>query len=76
VEAGDLVMPVRAGELTEAHVQAEVGEVFAGMHPGRTGADEITLFESVGLAVEDVATARFAYEHALARGIGDKISLE
>ncbi|HLJ60570.1 MAG TPA: ornithine cyclodeaminase family protein [bacterium] len=75
-EAGDLVMPVRAGELTEAHVLAEVGEVFAGMHPGRTGPDEITLFESVGLAVEDVASARLAYEHALARGIGDNFSLE
>ena len=74
-EAGDLVVPLQAGELAAAHIQAEVGEVFAGTHPGRTHPDEITLFESVGLAVEDVAAAKLAYERALARGIGDEISL-
>jgi alanine dehydrogenase len=74
-EAGDLVVPLQAGALAAAHIQAEVGEVFAGLHPGRTAADEITLFESVGLAVEDVATAKLAYEDALARGIGGELSL-
>lgn len=76
VEAGDLVGPIRDGAITAAHIQAEIGEVFAGRHPGRTGPDEVTLFKSVGLAVEDVAAARWAYERALERGVGQEISIE
>ena len=74
-EAGDLVVPIGMNALSPSHIRAEIGEVFAGGHPGRTEADEITLFESLGLAVEDVASAKLAYEHALARGIGDELSL-
>lgn len=76
VEAGDIVGPLRDGAITAAHIQAEIGEVFAGRHPGRTTPEEITLFKSLGMAVEDVATARFAYLRALARGIGDDLTLE
>jgi len=76
VEAGDIVGPLRDGAITAAHIQAEIGEVFAGRHPGRTTSEEITLFKSLGMAVEDVATARFAYLRALARGIGDDLTLE
>lgn len=74
-EAGNLVVPIEMNALSPSHIRAEIGEVFAGGHPGRTEADEITLFESLGLAVEDVASAKLAYEHALARGIGDELSL-
>jgi len=75
-EAGDVVGPIREGAITERHVVAEIGEVFAGRHAGREGDDEITLFKSLGMAVEDVATARFAYARAQDRGIGEEISLE
>ena len=75
-EAGDLVGPIGEGAITERHIVAEVGEVFAGRHPGREDAREITLFKSLGMAVEDVATARFAYARAQARGIGEEIRLE
>lgn len=75
VEAGDLIIPLREGAITEAHIRAEIGEVFAGARRGRTDPGEITLFKSVGLAVEDVAVARVAYERALARGVGQDISL-
>jgi len=76
VEAGDLVAPLKEKTITEAHIVAEIGEVFAGRHPGRTDTSHITLFKSVGLAVEDVATAQFAYEQARARQVGDEFSLD
>jgi alanine dehydrogenase len=76
VEAGDIVGPIQESAITSAHIQAEIGEVFAGRHPGRTGPREVTLFKSLGLAVEDVATARFVYERALERGLGQEISVE
>jgi alanine dehydrogenase len=72
VEAGDIVGPRTAGVITDAHIQAEIGEVFAGRHPGRTNAGEITLFKSLGMAVEDVATAQLAYERARAQKIGEE----
>ncbi|MHB8733121.1 MAG: ornithine cyclodeaminase family protein [bacterium] len=75
-EAGDVVGPIREGAITERHIVAEIGEVFDGRHAGRGSPDEITLFKSVGMAVEDVATARFAYARAQAKGIGEEIRLE
>lgn len=75
VEAGDIVLPITEGVIGEDHIRAEIGEVFAGTHPGRTTPQEITLFKSLGQAVEDVATARFAYQRALERGIGEELSL-
>lgn len=76
VEAGDIVGPLREGAIGEAHIQAEIGEVFAGRHPGRTGPEEITLFKSLGMAVEDVATAEFAYRRALDRKVGQELVLD
>lgn len=76
VEAGDIVGPMREGAMGGDHIRAEIGEVFAGVHPGRTGPSEITLFKSLGLAVEDVATARFVYERAVARTVGRELALE
>jgi alanine dehydrogenase len=75
-EAGDVVIPIQEGAFTEHHIVAEIGEVFAGRHPGRESDSDITLFKSLGMAVEDVATARFAYARAQARGIGEEIRLD
>lgn len=75
-EAGDIVGPIREGAITERHIVAEIGEVFAGRHPGRESDGDITLFKSLGMAVEDVATAHFAYARARARSIGEEIRLE
>lgn len=75
-EAGDLLIPIKEGAITEAHVAAELAELVTGTRRGRTGADEITLFKSVGFALEDAAAARLAYERALAAGIGQRVSLE
>jgi ornithine cyclodeaminase len=75
-EAGDIVLPIQEGAITERHIVAEIGEVFAGRHAGRERDADITLFKSLGMAVEDVATARFAYARAQARGVGEEIRLE
>ena len=75
-EAGDIVMPLRDGAITEAHIQGEIGQVFAGSRPGRTSPHDVTLFKSLGLAVEDVATAQFAYERALAQRVGEHFALD
>ena len=56
-EAGDLIIPLREGLIGPGHIRAEIGEVLAGTAPGRQSEDEITLFKSVGNAVEDLAVA-------------------
>jgi alanine dehydrogenase len=56
-EGGDLVQPLKAGVITEKDIQAELSELTQGSHPGRRNADEITLFKSVGTAIEDLAAA-------------------
>jgi len=74
VEAGDLLLAEAEGCVGPDHVVAELGEV-AGGAPGRRSADEITLFKSLGLAVEDVASARLTFERAAALGLGTEVAL-
>jgi alanine dehydrogenase len=74
-EAGDLLIPIRAGAITRRHVQAELADLVSGRKPGRRSREEITLFKSVGWAAEDAATARLAYDRARARRIGTVVSL-
>jgi ornithine cyclodeaminase/alanine dehydrogenase len=74
-EAGDVLIPIKAGAITRRHVRAELAEVVTGKRPGRTSADEITLFKSVGFAPEDAITARLAYDRALAAGRGTRVDL-
>jgi len=56
-EAGDILIPLREGAIGEDHIRAEIGEVLAGLKPGRRSEEEITLFKAVGSAVEDLAVA-------------------
>jgi ornithine cyclodeaminase/alanine dehydrogenase-like protein (mu-crystallin family) len=74
-EAGDLVRPLEAGLVDRAHLETELGQVVAGTRPGRTSPDQITLFKSVGNAVQDIAVARFAVERAEATGRGQRAAL-
>jgi alanine dehydrogenase len=69
-EAGDLVIPMKEGAFDASHIAGELGDVFCGRVAGRRSAAEITVFKSLGMAVEDVAAARLACERALARGLG------
>lgn len=61
-EGGDLVQPLKAGVIKESSVAAELADLCKGKHPGRTHDDEITLFKSVGTAVEDLAAAKLMLE--------------
>jgi len=63
-EAGDLVIPIREGALDESHIRAELGEILEGTAEGRRTPQEITLFKSVGLAVEDLGAADIVYRRA------------
>jgi len=74
---GDESMPAGAYELQgiDPELVTEVGEVLAGKKPGRTSGDEITLYKSTGLAVEDAATARLVYDRARAQGGGVRLPI-
>jgi alanine dehydrogenase len=74
-EAGDFLFPKKEGVIGDDHIQGEIGEVLIGRVPGRRSADEITLFKSLGLAIEDVASAHHVYTKALESGRGTRIAL-
>jgi len=69
-EAGDYVLAAAEGVITPDSVVAEIGEVVIGAKPGRTSSSEITLFKSLGLAIEDVVSADYLFRKAKAEKIG------
>ncbi len=73
--ANDIAWPIRDGVITEGHVAAEVGELVTGAVTGRSSAREITLYKSVGVAVQDAVAARLVLDAALERGVGLKVDL-
>lgn len=74
-EAGELIVPLKEGLIGEDHILAELGEVVSGEHPGRSDPDQITLFKSVGVAVQDAAAAGLALEGAEDLGLGEIVEL-
>jgi len=68
-------MPIRDGVITADHVHAELGELVAGIKPGRSSPDQITLYKSVGVAVQDAAAAALVLMAARKHGIGEEIAL-
>ena len=74
-EAGDLIQAQRERAIGPHHVRGEIGEVFAGTLVGRGDDREITFFKSLGMAVEDVATAKHVYQLACERGLGLHVPL-
>jgi ornithine cyclodeaminase len=73
-EAGDLIAAMKEGTIASSHIVAELGEVLIGSAEGRRGPDEITLFESLGLAVEDLAAAAFVVSAAQEQGAGATVT--
>lgn len=63
-EAGDFLIPKREGAIGDDHIVGELGDVFLGRLPGRRSAEEITLFKSLGIAVEDLAAAHLIWTKA------------
>jgi ornithine cyclodeaminase len=72
-EAGDFILAMQEGAVGPAHIRAEIGEVLIGSKPGRTSPEEITLFKSLGLPVEDLAAAEYVYRRALERKVGTAV---
>ncbi len=70
-ESGDYVLAAADGAVTPDRVRAELGGILTGSATGRASADEITIFESLGLAIEDLAAARRVYELAIENGAGN-----
>jgi ornithine cyclodeaminase len=75
VESGDVVLGIRDGRFTDAHVCGELGDVAVGRAAGRTSAADVTIFKSLGMAVEDVVAADLVYRRALATGAGRELEL-
>lgn len=75
VESGDVVLGMAEGRFEAAHVLGELGDVVRGRVQARRGPDDVTVFKSLGLAVEDVAAADLVYRRALAAGAGTELTL-
>jgi ornithine cyclodeaminase len=69
-EAGDYVIPLQEGAIEPGHIRAELGEVLVGRHPGRSSDEELTVFESLGIAVEDLFAAEYLLRRARETGRG------
>lgn len=73
VESGDIAIPLKAKALSAEQI-AEIGEVIAGAKPGRQSTDEITVFKSVGVAVQDALAGRLVLENARKHGLGTEVA--
>ena len=74
-ESGDCLIPIEEGRFGPEHVATEIGEVLAGTRPGRPSADALTVYVSLGQAVQDLAVARLVHERAVAGGRGTVVAL-
>jgi len=72
---GDLHHAIAAGAMTRGGVHAELGEIVAGRKPGRERDDEVIVFDSTGMALQDVAAASIVYDRAVERGAGVRVAL-
>ena len=73
-ESGDYLIALAEGAIGEEHIAAELGDVLVGTHPGRTSEEEITVFESLGIAVEDLFAAEYVVERAREAGRGQMVA--
>ena len=74
LHSGQVTVPLHDGQLRKEQIAGMLGEVVAGKKPGRKG-DEITIFDSTGLALQDVALAKALYDVARAKGVGQMFDL-
>jgi len=72
---GEINVSVSQGELKRGNIHAEMGEIITGKKDGRVSDTEVTIFDSTGLAIQDVATANYVYREALKKNLGQRIKL-
>jgi alanine dehydrogenase len=70
--SGEINVPLARGELTQAHIYGSLGEIVAGQKPGRETPEEITVFDSTGLIIQDLALGLAVYQRAQERGLGEE----
>jgi len=75
LHSGEVNVPLSKHYISENDIHAQLGEVMVGLKPGRTSEDEITIFDSTGLAIQDVATAHLVYERAVREGLGRQVRM-
>ncbi|MCD6313266.1 MAG: ornithine cyclodeaminase family protein, partial [Thaumarchaeota archaeon] len=75
VHGGEINVPISLGLMSREDIYAEIGEIIAGLKKGRESDDEITIFTSTGLAIQDAAAAHLAYRRAVKKGLGLYIDL-
>jgi len=75
IHSGEVNVPLSKHYISENDIHAQLGEVIAGLKPGRTSDEEITIFDSTGLAIQDVATANLVYERAVTKGLGREVRM-
>ena len=73
--SNDLQLAIRDGLIGKEHIHAEIGELLSGARPGRTSPDQITLYKSVGVAVQDAVAAHLVLEAAVQQGVGKEIQV-
>lgn len=69
-ECGDILLAIKEGAITQDHIYGEIGEILAGKKAGRTSPGEISLYKSVGIAIQDVAAAQMVFKKALEKKVG------
>lgn len=74
-ECGDILLAIAEGVISKEHIRGEIGELLAGSKQGRSSADEVTLYKSVGIAAQDVAAASLVYRRALERNVGTQVEM-
>jgi ornithine cyclodeaminase/alanine dehydrogenase len=75
-KSGDILLAIADGAITEADVDLELGDVVVDPRVGRHCDDDVTLFNSVGIGLQDLVTARLLVDRALANGVGTTVNLQ
>src|SRR5690606_19515314 len=75
LHSGEVNVPLYKHYISEKDIHSQLGEVIVGLKRGRTSDEEITIFDSTGLAIQDVATAHLVYERAVREGLGRQVRM-
>ena len=75
LHSGEVNVPLSKDYISENDIYCQFGEIIAGLKPGRTNDEEITIFDSTGLAIQDVSSAHLVYKRAVEKGLGKTVNM-